>query len=125
MVTSTGHVTYMKRALRGYPASLVLSLLSGIPLLLRIVEVRSFNIGLQIMYPDCHHGFSQSLQLNSLKQATAINLHALSSSLSTAYIFIAWLHVVLSRESSIKEPRYKTLVIILLSQFFAKPFCVF
>jgi hypothetical protein len=79
----------MKNALHGYPASLVLSLLSGLPLLLRIVEVRSFNIGPQVNYPDCHHGFSQSLKLNSLNQVTAIKLHALSSSLSTADIFIA------------------------------------
>jgi len=78
----------MKHALHGYLASLVLSLLSGLPLLLRIVEVRSFNIGPQIGYPDCHHGFSQSLQLNSLNQAMTINLYALSISFSTADIFI-------------------------------------
>jgi len=78
---STGHVTYtcIKRALHGYLANLVLSLLSGLPLLLRIVEVRNLNNGPQIGYPDCHHGFSQSLQLNSLNQAMAINLHALST----------------------------------------------
>jgi hypothetical protein len=79
----------MKRALHGYIANFVLSLPSGLPLLLRIVEVRSFNIGPQIWYPDCYLGISQSLQLNSLNQATEINLYALPISLSTADIFIA------------------------------------
>jgi hypothetical protein len=41
METSAGHVTYMKRALHGYLASLVLSLLSGLPLLRSIVDFRS------------------------------------------------------------------------------------
>lgn len=79
----------MKRALVGYLANLLLWLLSGLRLLLRIVEVRSFNIGPQIRYPDCHHDLSQVLQLNSLNQAMAINLYALYSSLSIADIFIA------------------------------------